>query len=257
MPDTSLSWPLVDRPRKFIDEILGSKSENAGDPGSCTTTIRVSQVFELGNHRLALIDTPGFDNTEMNDSLVLTDIAEWLAKLSVPIIIEKQYLTSHSYVQKERIIGIIYLQAIENTRTGALMRNIEIFRKTVGKSATHNVVIATTKWDIISPEVAERRHKRLSEENKLFGGLGQQGAYIMKSEPGRRSEVVQEILDRSRGILSLKIQKEMVDSRKTVLKTGAGKTLGSDIKRSSSAWLLRDDQVQKITKDGGDLQGWA
>ena len=45
---------------------------------SCTDTIQESEEFELDGRRVVLIDTPGFDDTNITDTEVLNSIAAFL-----------------------------------------------------------------------------------------------------------------------------------------------------------------------------------
>jgi len=46
---------------------------------SCTTTVQLSQQFELDGRQVTLIDTPGFDDTTKSDADILNMIAAFLA----------------------------------------------------------------------------------------------------------------------------------------------------------------------------------
>jgi len=57
-----------------------------GDTTSCTTKpcpayvdIPIPRLAKLEGHRLVLLDTPGFDDTFVEDVAILKGIAEWLA----------------------------------------------------------------------------------------------------------------------------------------------------------------------------------
>jgi hypothetical protein len=46
---------------------------------SCTNAIQMAQPFQLDGRRVVLIDTPGFDDTNISDLEVLKMIAGFLA----------------------------------------------------------------------------------------------------------------------------------------------------------------------------------
>ena len=48
---------------------------------SCTSEVQVSEEFILDGRRVALIDTPGFDDTNRNDADVLKSIAVFLGEV--------------------------------------------------------------------------------------------------------------------------------------------------------------------------------
>jgi len=49
--------------------------------GSCTSSVQLSEPFEVDGQRVRLIDTPGFDDDTKSDTEVLTMIADYLARL--------------------------------------------------------------------------------------------------------------------------------------------------------------------------------
>ena len=51
------------------------------DLESCTSGIQTSQVLSLEDEQVVLIDTPGFDDTNMSDTEVLELIARFLGDL--------------------------------------------------------------------------------------------------------------------------------------------------------------------------------
>jgi hypothetical protein len=47
---------------------------------SCTATVEQTEPFLLDGQRVALLDTPGFDDTSKEDGDILEEIAEYLKK---------------------------------------------------------------------------------------------------------------------------------------------------------------------------------
>ena len=63
-----------------------------------------------------------------------------------------------------KVAGIIYLHEITQTRmVGTAIRNLEMFKKLCGNDALVNVVLGTTKWGELRPEVGQKREKQLAE----------------------------------------------------------------------------------------------
>jgi len=46
---------------------------------SCTPEVQLSNEFTLNGRRVVLIDTPGFDDTTKSDTVILKNIATFLA----------------------------------------------------------------------------------------------------------------------------------------------------------------------------------
>ena len=53
------------------------------DLHSCTSEPQLSKPFTLDGYKVALIDTPGFNDTEMSDSMVLGKITAFLERTYV------------------------------------------------------------------------------------------------------------------------------------------------------------------------------
>ena len=67
--------------RQFIN--LATQSPNKLRVGnsvqSCTDAVERAEPFDLDGRRVVLFDTPGFDDTYVNDGEILRRIAVWLA----------------------------------------------------------------------------------------------------------------------------------------------------------------------------------
>lgn len=68
---------------QFVNLVSGSHLPVGEGLRSCTHEIQTSQPFELSGRKVALIDTPGFDDTLTNDTEILKLIATYLANSSV------------------------------------------------------------------------------------------------------------------------------------------------------------------------------
>jgi len=65
----------------FINLVTGANFAVGAGLKSCTKGIEVSPPFMLDGRRVALVDTPGFDDTNMTDTEVLTLIALFLSQM--------------------------------------------------------------------------------------------------------------------------------------------------------------------------------
>jgi len=57
----------------------GSQFRVGMDLQSCTAEVQVASEFTIDGRRVVLIDTPGFDDTNVSDSDILEKIAAFLA----------------------------------------------------------------------------------------------------------------------------------------------------------------------------------
>jgi hypothetical protein len=96
----------------------------------------------------ALIDTPGFDDSHRSNQVVVEQILQWLAE---------------SYRNDKKLDGIIYVHSIMNPRMqGTAYQNLRMFKKMVGSSAMHNVILATSFWDQVDRSTGSQRELELT-----------------------------------------------------------------------------------------------
>ncbi|KAG2074693.1 P-loop containing nucleoside triphosphate hydrolase protein, partial [Suillus decipiens] len=134
----------------FINNAFGGPVTTVDhDLKSCTTHIQHVICACPGDPspRVVLVDTPGFDDTFVDDSEILRRIAVWLAI---------------SCSDNMKLAGILYLHDITQTRMfGTSRKNLAMFRRLCGADAEKNVVLVTTKWGDVSPEMGESRERQL------------------------------------------------------------------------------------------------
>ncbi|KAF8959510.1 P-loop containing nucleoside triphosphate hydrolase protein [Flammula alnicola] len=212
----------------FINALLGEESKTKLIVGhslkSCTPHLQpviMTDVVSMSRHdqlkdgRLIIVDTPGFDDTYVDDSEILRRISVWLAA---------------SYSQKMKLGGVIYLHDItQNRMLGMTRRNLDMFQKLVGKDALKSVVIGTTKWSLVQHEIASKREHEF--KSTYWAEMIQTGSPVFRVDEGRKSawDIVNFILteiNKQAGVERfLKIQHELVKMKKIIPETDAGKTL--------------------------------
>lgn len=64
---------------QFINTASNSHLRVGNDLLSCTAEVELSDEFILGGRRVFLMDTPGFDDTNISDAEILKRIAAFLA----------------------------------------------------------------------------------------------------------------------------------------------------------------------------------
>jgi len=97
-------------------------------------------LFELDGRTVALIDTPGFDDTARSDMEILADLGKWLV--------------TQGFVKNQRLDGLILLHPVTEQRVGSdtEKRRTRLIQKILGKDAFKRVVIATTMWGLYDEE---------------------------------------------------------------------------------------------------------
>jgi hypothetical protein len=191
----------------------------------------------VGGRTITLIDTPGFDDTWRNDVDVLREVSTWLTE---------------SYKSQRLLSGIIYLHPISSARMpGSARKTLEVFAKVVGEDAFHNIILVTTKWDLLQdPAVGVLREEQL--RNEWWKDLIQQGSTTARSNGDRESAlaIVKNIaFGRSTGDVvgvPLALQKQMVDEHKPLDETSAGQVLAQRIDKLEQSY---NNQILELTRE--------
>lgn len=147
-----------------------------------------------------------------------------------------------------KVAGIIYLHEITQARmAGTAIRNLEMFKKLCGNDALVNVVLGTTKWGELRPEVGQKREKQLAES--FWKDMIQRGSIMMQVHDDASSawRIVHHILANT-SIDFVLIQDELVEHRKALSQTTAGQML-----RYTMEELL--EQRQKIARQMKEENG--
>ncbi|KAJ8517865.1 hypothetical protein ONZ45_g5019 [Pleurotus djamor] len=167
--------------------------------------------IKMGEQKVILVDTPGFDDTNMTDTQVLGMIADWLQK---------------TYNNKVQLSGIVYMHRISDNRmAGTPLKNLKMFAQLCGTIAAERVILTTTMWGKLkSPDVGEKREKEM--KTKFWKDLIDNKAKVARFEASFDSawEVIGLVSDSARSE-KLLLQEEMVDLKKKLSETGAGRTL--------------------------------
>ncbi|KAH7925415.1 hypothetical protein BV22DRAFT_441018 [Leucogyrophana mollusca] len=224
----------------FINNAAGADATTVGHGlESCTAAIQhvIVPYPDDPTRRVVFVDTPGFDDTYLDDSEILRQIAVWLAR---------------SYSDKMKLAGVIYLHEISQARMlGTSRKNLGMFNKLIGNDATRNVILATTKWGDVEEEVGSRREEQLSAT--FWKEMVEHGSRIAQFLNTRESawNIVDLITERE-PLDALQIQKELVDLEKLIPETEAGSTLRTSLKELVEVHKATVGRLKK--EKGGDAE---
>lgn len=180
-------------------------------------------------YEIHLIDTPGFDDGNVDDTEVLSRIAEYVNTL---------------YKLNNRLAGVLYLHDITKAKVGGAGKQvIRMLEEMVGKEEYINCKLATTKWGCtIDSQSEEDREKKLSEDGKYFAGmLGKESAQqsvMERFDPKTKERALEIILPFLKAKSTLQISREMVDPNGPKLALGntkAGKLIANQMEKLSQA----------------------
>lgn len=209
---------------------------------SCTASIQKTSTFPLDDRHMILIDTPGFDDDNKTELEILKSVADYLRDL---------------HGEGKKVTGILYLYKISNNRMGGMAKkNFRLFRKLCGTDALKNVVIATTMWDKVTEEGADREEELGST---LFKPALDEDAKMVRHDGTLES--AQNIL---RGFFEnkpvpLQIQEEMFDKNIPLADTEVGQFiralfLEQEKKHKEEMDRLREDMKEESEKGRKEIQ---
>ncbi|KAJ0289334.1 hypothetical protein COL940_001531 [Colletotrichum noveboracense] len=202
---------------------IGSKLQ------SCTREVTVYRYQYSNSTNVYLVDTPGFDDTNLSDSDVLKEIATWL---------------TGSYNNEVKLTGILYLHRITDPRMGGSARkNLFMFKKLCGPEALKHVVLVTTMWELVDERTGLERQTELETTEDFWVYMLSKGSRIEKhmNNPQSAHHIISRFMSHSRPTtpVLLAIQDEMVNKNKNLDETEAGKGLEGE------AIAARDKESQE------------
>lgn len=162
-----------------------------------------------------LVDTPGFNDTSRTDKQVLQNITEWLGT---------------TYKQGVKLNGIVYFHPISDRRmTGSARKNLLMFSKLCGEGALSKVILATTMWENVDRADGELREKQLTETRDFWGFMCEKGSRILRHYNNKESamKLLSYFASDKTQKVTLDVQRELVEGRKTLDETRVGKELDS------------------------------
>ena len=201
---------------------------------SCTAEVQLADKFALDGRSVTLIDTPGFDDTTKSDSDILEMIAAFLATAYVRT--ASRYVSffrtelPNRYEKGSKLSGVIYIHRISDIRfTGISGRNFQMFRELCGETTLKSVVLVTNMWTRDPRDINEAREIELS--GKFFKPVLDKGAQLIRHHDTAQSahDIIRKIFSNHKLPVVLQIQRELVDERKGIIETSAGKAVSREL----------------------------
>ena len=152
----------------------------------------------------------------------------------------------HRYERGDILAGILYFHRISDLKMGGSQtRNFKMFRSLCGDNALRNVVIVTNMWSRVELEDGEAREAELMTEDIFFKPALAKGAMMARHQDTTASAeaIIRLVIDNRP--LPLQIQKELVDERKDITETTAGRELNQEL----------DSEIRKHQEDIRTLTG--
>ena len=182
-----------------------------------------------------LIDTPGFDDTNRSDTEVLSEIAAWLG---------------NSYRSNIPLHGIIYLHRITDIRMkGSARKNLIMFKQLCGTDALKKVILVTTMWDKVSSDEAVMREKELIDTPEFWGWmLGKGSSCHRHNNTERSARDIVHLLAHHNAPIATELQRQLVDEKRTLDQTSAGRELQSEMLKEKEKWAKERRDIEQQLK---------
>jgi hypothetical protein len=193
---------------------------------------------QIDGRIVTLIDTPGFDDTNMTDGEVLSLIAKWL---------------SETYQHGILLTGIILLQPVDINRAfGSEARRTRLFREICGRDTFENVVIGTTMWSkLIDRSEGTRRVKERKESGDFWANMENAGAQVVEHKDTTESahSMIRMLMHKTKK--PLKLQEELQAGEGRLYDTSAGQQMFAELGAISTKEKQKLDGIHAEMKNIG------
>lgn len=186
---------------------------------SCTADIVRTKSVSRDGQPVVFIDTPGFDDTYKSDIEILGMIAEFFVK---------------ARKDKVNLDTILYLHRISDKRmAGSPLRNLELFASLCGRNAMPRVILVTTMWKHVVPDIGEERERQLKTD--FWNDMIAKGSTVARF--GDSYDSAWDILAPTDARPQVLLSDEIAEQHKKLKETEVGITLSKQLQR-----LFKDQQ---------------
>ena len=106
--------------------------------------------------------------------------------------------------------------------------NFRAFQRLCGENTFKHIVLCTTFWDLVSESTGAQREKELCENPEFWAKMKDQGSQVVRIKNYAQSKDV--LLQMSgKSTVTLDIQKEMVEERRSLDDTNVGRTINAQM----------------------------
>ncbi|KAH7338422.1 kinase-like domain-containing protein [Rhizoctonia solani] len=244
LPATESNLDLQDRPisklfgatgtgkTTFINDASGENLEVGNELESCTHEVAPTGVFQIDGQDVVLVDTPGFDDTELSDTDILKRIAAFLIS---------------SYQDGHKLTGVIYLHRISDIRVGGISRRtFQILRGLCGQETLTNVLIVTNMWSDPPNAKELRNEKQLQDNPKFFQPAIAAGARMVRrpyKDSKSAHDIIRMLLDKPP--VTMKFQRQIVDEGEGFYATDAALVLGEELAKMEKRHIEEIEAVKE------------
>lgn len=205
----------------FIRLVTGASNVQVGHNLTSETSEVACHSFTHRGRTITLVDTPGFDDSDLSDRDILMKLLAWLKQ---------------RYDAGQKLSGILYLHRIDAPRMqGSALRNFGTFKQLCGEGFYRNVMLGTTCWDLLVGSDGERTGSQRESQLRDHGGFwhpmvvkGSEVRRIPRERDAARNLVL-ELAERAPGFVQS--QNEMGQMGMRMDQVSAAKTINADLER--------------------------
>ena len=123
------------------------------------------------------------------------------------------------------------------------VKHLHAFEELCGKNAFQNVMLVMTRWDEVNEETGNLEEKRMQTQywNKMIERKSKTGRFLGTRESAL--QLLRPLIDAPTNRRSLLLQHEMVDMRRKLTETSAGRYVFA---RAGRVVLRRQEMIQRI-----------
>jgi len=217
----------------FVNRATNSEAFLVGNGlHSCTSEVQVSPQFLVDDRPVLLIDTPGFNDTLLDDADILKSISAFLATV---------------YEGEVKLAGVIYFHRISEERwRRSDTRSFRRLEHICGETTLRNVVLTTNMWGNVTKEVGAMREQQLATE--FVKPALDKGAQLRRHYDTTESahQIIRAILDNHR--VPLQVQRELVDERREFDRTTVGEGINQEVDESTKKLAREVEELQNALK---------
>ena len=200
----------------FANVASGSTLRVGNGLKACTQEVAQSEPFIVDDRPVVVIDCPGFDDTYLSETEILTRLGGFLAA---------------AYSNMYKITGLLYMHRIIDPRVGGTsLRHMNMFKELCGTESLQNVVYVTNMWS--DPPTENEMLREIELRDDFFDAPLSQGAQMTRHWNTRESalDIIRLVLKRNPTVP--KLARQLVDEGLSLEDTDAGKKLGGDLEKA-------------------------
>ncbi|QRW20640.1 50S ribosome-binding GTPase [Rhizoctonia solani] len=215
----------------FINDASGENLEVGDDLESCTHEVAPTQVFRIDGQDVVLIDTPGFDDTELSDTEILKRITAFLTSSYKRLQADGHNLPSPHY---RRSSGRYFSSYIPDSPWIMWSRNFD------QRLDCHQYVVGPTDCK------GDSNEKQLRDNSKFFQpAIGAGARMVRRPYKDTRSalDIIRMLLEKSP--VTMKVQRQIVDEGEGFYSTEAAKVLGEELAKMEQKYIKEMEEVKE------------